>query len=318
MGALVRPNYLVELIVALAHYREEGAKLHPEIFIFVDLQTALKLMPEHSLLPIGEGDLSESSVSLALKRCAPLAIGGWYVFLEEHAGKLCYGLFHGAANPLSVSVEETLFSGLDPAVKVIRIHQVAEDCVEIRSWCGTKHNVFMSHKRDTDPSPTKYLKDLVAAICAKVPPDKKDQASTFLLRTLSEAVRGSHGTIVAVSSQDRPPKFLKDGVFLAQPLQLPQIISAVQAKTSPEGELLSMASLIRGMIASDGLILFSPRASLLAFSCFVTSGKADTGISGGARRRAYDALCARLGHGLSAVFIQSQDGWTDFRSSENA
>ena len=40
------------------------------------------------------------------------------------------------------------------------------------------------------------------------------------------------------------------------------------------------------------------------------------GVIGGARRRAFAALRAKIGKGLSAAFMQSQDGWTEFQGGK--
>lgn len=40
-------------------------------------------------------------------------------------------------------------------------------------------------------------------------------------------------------------------------------------------------------------------------------------INGGARKRAFGSLSSKVGTELSAVFIQSQDGWTEYKGSND-
>jgi hypothetical protein len=68
------------------------------------------------------------------------------------------------------------------------------------------------------------------------------------------------------------------------------------------------------MLNSDGIILFDNKARLLGFNYFVRS-KTASKESGGARRRAFATLVKNIDNGLCGAFIQSQDGWSDFRNS---
>ena len=79
-------------------------------------------------------------------------------------------------------------------------------------------------------------------------------------------------------------------------------------------KLSSAASLLEGMLNSDGIILFSNSAKILGFNYFVRA-KPSTQQSGGARRRAFGTLSANLDKGICGAFIQSQDGWSEFQGT---
>lgn len=72
------------------------------------------------------------------------------------------------------------------------------------------------------------------------------------------------------------------------------------------------------MLNSDGIMLFDNNARLLGYNCFINiSAKASEAV-GGARRRAYAALKEAVGKkGITAAFMQSQDGWTEFKGVES-
>jgi len=67
------------------------------------------------------------------------------------------------------------------------------------------------------------------------------------------------------------------------------------------------------MLNTDGIVLFDNRSRLLGYNCFVKVNRNEN-IIGGARKRAFGTLSTKLGRGLCAVFMQSQDGWSDYRS----
>lgn len=68
------------------------------------------------------------------------------------------------------------------------------------------------------------------------------------------------------------------------------------------------------MLNSDGIILFDDRAEILGYNYFVRA-KPTANESGGARRRAFATLARYVGKGLTAAFMQSQDGWSDFKGT---
>jgi len=104
MRPLVDSRLLVEFIVSLSKHREEGKKLYPEIYLCQDINKILQRLPDSDFVKIGNCQCSESAVQEILKTCAPLAMGGWCVFVENSENELIYGLFRGSMNVLSISV----------------------------------------------------------------------------------------------------------------------------------------------------------------------------------------------------------------------
>jgi hypothetical protein len=156
MKPWVEPQLLVELVVSLARYREEGKKLSPQIYLCERLSQILKRLPDSDSVKIGECPLAEEAVGEILKKCAPIAGGGWCVFVEGSAGGLIFGLFRGSLNPLAIPIDKTLFSGDPGDMKVVRLHQTADDCIELMNHCGERHNIFLSHRKEDSPHPKKY------------------------------------------------------------------------------------------------------------------------------------------------------------------
>jgi hypothetical protein len=83
--------------------------------------------------------------------------------------------------------------------------------------------------------------------------------------------------------------------------------------------LRATAALIRGMLLVDGVTVFRPDGSAIAYNVFVKdSTHLTTAVAtfGGARRRAFQALCSQIGTELESVFFLSQDGHAEFRGSK--
>ena len=124
-----------------------------------------------------------------------------------------------------------------------------------------------------------------------------------------------HGTLIAITRRNTVPSFLKDGVVLTEPLDLYAAVakkSQFNQEITNEHRLNAYAALIQGMVGSDGITVFNSKGKLLAYNCFIQSPNQVDGklVVGGARTRAYEALRKKIGKGINAVFIESQDGWT--------
>jgi hypothetical protein len=115
----------------------------------------------------------------------------------------------------------------------------------------------------------------------------------------------------------KPPRFLSnDGVMLEKPIDFASLVSDLKKERIDSSHLESKGHLLQGMLNSDGIILFDNKGRLLGYNCFVKVNNKDN-VIGGARKRAFASIKSKINRGLSAAFIQSQDGWTDFEGMNN-
>lgn len=303
---------LVELVVMLAKYKEEGVSLYPEVYVTTDISSLMLMLPESERVELGKQSRDVSGIKHAIKKCAPLSHGGWLVYLEDHDDCINFGLFKGSENPISVMVDNII---LDPngGTPVTKIYQVADDCVEILNCSGERHYIFLNHRKDDSPPPLQSMDALLSAITRNVRPDLIDPTRSYLSRVLYNSLRTSHGTLLAVTDRRSPPvKIFDDGIKLSAPLDFPSKISEAKKYNGNFDKLNSMSSLLSGMVGSDGIVLFDDKARVLGFNYFVRA-KQRSRESGGARRRAFATLSSHLGNGVIGAFIQSQDGWSEFQ-----
>lgn len=304
--------HLVELIVLLARYQEEGASLCPKVYLTNSIDKLSLMLPGGEKHKIGVAKSDTSGLKAALKKCAPLATGEWMLYVQDNGSNIEYGVFKGESNPVSVSVDTILLdSHIDTAV--VKVYQIATDCVEIRCNNGEHHYVFLNHRKEDSPPPLQYLDNLIGAITLVCPEKIKDSSTSYLTKLVFEALRQSHGCIIAVTGADFVPEFLaNDGVVLEKPIDFPNLVDEIITSKADSASIDSKGALLKGMLNSDGIIVFDNRGRLLGFNCFVKPDKEDD-IVGGARKRAFSALSKQVGKELTAVFMQSQDGWSDFK-----
>lgn len=85
---------LVELIVLLARYKEEGVSLCPKVYLTNNMEALSLMLPDGERIKVGCANADSSGIKMALKKCAPLANGGWMIYIQERVdNKIEYGLF---------------------------------------------------------------------------------------------------------------------------------------------------------------------------------------------------------------------------------
>ena len=317
--ALATPEVLVDLIVRLSGYREESTELAPQVYLTENIDLLVQMLPEGEKISISSAAPDASGVGQMLKICAPLATKEWRIFGQLCEHEMQFGLFRGSSNPLSVGVDDMLLSAQDEST-VIKTHQIADQCVHIQSSKSHNHHIFFNHRRQESPPPLQHIDDLLEYMLKRVDLVEIKSISSFLKNTLTPALLRSHGCILAVTNMRKSPKILsRDGIILGEPIDFPFMVR--QLKRARHSSLLLQrierkADLLKGMIGSDGITIFDQYGRLLGYRCFVPLA-AKSAVVGGARRRAFETLRSHLGRGLCAIFIQSQDGWTEFRSIDN-
>jgi hypothetical protein len=137
--------------------------------------------------------------------------------------------------------------------------------------------------------------------------------SGYMGRLLTTAIRGSHGTLIAVISGDAEtlPAALQDAIALSPPLDLHErhMLHFEEGTTAASVSRLQVASeLVSGFIRSDGITVFNSRGKVLGYRAFIHADTPAQPSVGGARSRAFEAMTSLVGTQLKAAFFRSEDG----------
>ncbi len=307
-----------ELVSLLSAYREEERRLFPQVYLIgpgeADLLRALA--PGSTPLSIGEtseADDPRKAAVTVLKNCAALAIDGWCVYVRRRTNGFDFGLFRPSAESYSAGAEEALTSSGLPAVL---LRHSAENTVEIINGNGGRLEISLTTAAPSNKAMSGQISEFAAAACSDVAKEARKQAAGYLARVLTDCLRGGHGSLLAAvphkKKLDRSK--LSDGVVLAEPIPLVKtMLAAVSEKAVATASLLrSQESLLKGMMASDGVTVLGTDGSIRAFRIFVQKTGRDSGVSqssaGGARSRAFAVLRGYVGGALHAALFRSQDG----------
>ena len=306
---------LSELLVTLSRYREEGEPLFPVAFLGDDLEGMLRVLGGQESMAIGTGPRTRETIQRALKECAPLGQGRWWsLYLLLVPGGFTYGIFRTDPFPLVETPLERMRRAGGSALRMVGVLHLAENVLELRGLGGLFRHVFLSGARAEVTLPTVAMDELALGLTADLDEPAQGLTRDFFRRVLFEAMQSSHGTLVAVLPKGRPDcSSFMDGVLLREPLDM--VARVMRHHGAPDVEaasaVSSVAQLLRGMMATDGITVMRSDGFVLGYNVFIrhpeTLGREPLRV-GGARRRTYEVLCGWVGRELTTAFFRSQDG----------
>ncbi|MCI4624824.1 MAG: hypothetical protein L3V56_02580 [Candidatus Magnetoovum sp. WYHC-5] len=310
-------NGLVEIVTLLSQYREEGKALYPKIFIFDDLETVLGILAEHENIKIGNGPKNNKlTFKKALKECAPLAIGGWaiYIYIRRKDDFIDYGLFKSIGDLLKPSIESTLLSNDDDSPTVIMAYQVSEKYVKVVGRSGNSLLVNFGTAGVDEEPPTVIINRFIDLLTSDIEENEKLNVHYYYELLFEDILRKGHGTLaVVISHENEIPDNFRDSIKLDTSIKVLERISTfkTQRDVDTNKRLESSVELTKGMLLSDGITIFNTKGDVIAYKAFVKRSieTEDGKVHGGARSRAFNVLCKMVEDGLIvSTFMQSQDG----------
>ncbi len=323
-GAGIDCTHTVRLIIGLvsqlAAYTEEGTPLTPSVFVCNSIGALIKMSGVGEHVPLSDYLETSSASARILKYAAPLCKGDWKIYIERgDDGRQCrFGVFCGSSDPSSFTIDEVVLGEPDNSFPIVRIAQNVVNKVEVRTSSGGAIEFRFNDDVDIAVLDNKtQIKKLSVAAARSIDPADPSFVG-FLERILSDAIRDSHGTLIAVisGSGTEIPAALSDAVRLVDPIDLYSRykLHVKEDKTAISvGRLQAASELLSGFINSDGITVLNSSGQVLGYRAFIKSADPESPATGGARTRAYAALSALVGNGLDAAFFRSQDGRMDSR-----
>lgn len=309
---------LFQIIDLLSNYSEEGRSLSPEIYIGDKFLETLKSMPSLEFVFIGEQVKEANVFKIALKKCAPLASDDWKIYISRNKKTFSFGLFRCSLDAFSTTQKVLFDPSTSESVCLLMLRQLTENVVEIKGAKGADLLVNFTSSKDEDYSPIKNIDELISKIITNINHEYTEQAKCVLQELFINVLKERHGFLVAVVSDSLPSNTLfSDSISLKPSLSLVGKIENLIKNNDVQSfqDLTAYKSLVSGMMLSDGITIFNELGNVVAFNSFISLSKSKKKINilGGARRRTYEALCNNLGKGITGVFMQSQDGHTEWR-----
>ena len=306
---------LVEVAACVAYHVEEGIRLYPEVIVCIDIQDLSRQAPNSQFIEIGSDTEPTTGIRKALKKLSPLTSRDWVIVLERNKTGIRFGVYNPSPSPVSVDFGASLETNGDENFPVIRISRICEDVVRFFSPGAGETLLSFSHKEITEKDLAPNASRLAEAIILGAPKTAStSSATTYLKRTLEYSLQQCHGALICVVHDDGPlPPLLANGIRLTPPIDFIRLTSQfLQSDENNEikGRPFVYFDLIAGIIAFDGVTVFSRNGKLVAYNCILDLSAHSTPQKnlGGSRRAAYAMLKSELGKSLVCAYYQSQDG----------
>jgi len=315
---------LTKLVNQISAYKEEGKNLFPEVYITDNLSSIRTTLINAEFIKIGTGGRLPGIILRALKKCAPLAFGGWCIYVLRHEDKFEFGLFRAGATIISMPIFKNIIEDGNVEETLIAVRQIAEKIVEVKGVKGNVLNINFGLSSTMDDSIITAQNDFVSQLLSNANTNVKEQMSTFYSRLFLYVMQNGHGNLsVVVDSKKSYPKILTDGIVLEKPIFVDEVISELNKMLSAvntlelNSKLNGAFNIIAGMLMSDGITVFSNKGGVLAYNVFIKHPKdVAENLDGGARSRTFAVLENKLSTSIKAIYIQSQDGNTESKKHE--
>ena len=301
---------VADIVNKIADYREEGAKLYPEVIILHDDYSLKPLQARTEI--IYKGEIRENEFSKVMKLCAPLAVGNWNIFIVLSEDKsISYGLVSVERKETSLDlVTQAIDMGGDDGI--IYIRNVGSKNVELRT---KRESCVISLTLEMDMVfQDSNLQKLVEVMLKDL--EHEEVLHNFIVKTIKEALNAGHGNLIAVCKRENFELCLTKmtgGAKLTPAIDIPGLLAEDKVIRSNETSVAikSNMALVRSVINHDGITFFSTRGELLGYHYIVDNSKVGDGNAvGGSRTKAFEAL--KTIEGIEGRFFKSQDGVTKY------
>ncbi len=324
MACVETTNAIVELIVELSHYDEEGKQLYPKVMVCDSLTDTLALLQGAAPLEIGRGPKCSNTAKQALKKCAPLAQRGWSIYVERYPNEFRYGVFREPELPTAVDIRRTLADSPKEATRAILAWQLAERAVELVGVGNRRLHLHLSAASIEEASPSAATEAFFRAAVRDAPEEVRESLRSYISSVIGRALLQAHGTLLIVVHKDKglPTSLADDGILLVQPINLADLVRTfLDQRDQDVSSMLALTaygSLLEGMLGCDGITVLRSDGAIVGYNFFVkraSSEKApESELLGGARRRAFTSLCSSVDRGeILCAFIRSSSGSCDHR-----
>ena len=306
-------------------YEEEEKKIFPSLLIGHNIESEdfKKVFPIEIMHIVKEEN--DNLFFKKLKPLLPFCNNGWKVYIDIGENNINFGIMRSFSGIEGLTADELLCEGQKENYELVRneynisyvvITPVSVSEFNIVSMDGdTLRVAFRLHQGEAALGEEKKA-EFVQDFLSTRPDEKIEKAIRKIVKLFSQKL---HGAICLVVSEDcvLPNEQLKDGMFLEVPIDLAGLAAELLDKrVVPETKYMmtlnekyyAISGLFIEMLNFDGITIVNTSGKIIAYNVFITPKDNVNISSGGARKRAAQALLDNKESNYVGVYFQSQDG----------
>ncbi|MDR3585057.1 MAG: hypothetical protein P4L59_06995 [Desulfosporosinus sp.] len=326
-------NFL-KFVSKICTYEEESRKIRPTLVLGFNIGIALEQVPNHYILMTKEGKKDGSDLEKIMKALIPFCNNGWFVYMDVKSNCIEYGLLRAFSGPKGLAVTEILFDTDGIAEELINyglieIKVLSNFEMSISGLQKNKLIIDFRFANHDDSAHSDNCISVVKDITSGISETDRETVNSVFYKLFQMTAQRVHGTICLIVKSDYefPNKFLSDGVWLKEPVNLTQkaLYAVRDKKDSISSEMFyGLTGLLIEMMNVDGITVIDNEGKVRGYNIFInesileeeSSGTrrratlSEIEVCGGARKRAAYALLRTRDPNIMGVYFQSQDGNT--------
>lgn len=311
-------------------YEEEGKRIKPKIILGKNFNEAKGHLPLNYHLVTSKGMLSGNDFEKHLKPLLPFCSEGWIITVDIGNKSIEYGIIIMLSGIRGFSISDILFDQVDDLdsinynlIEIVVINGFEIIIKGIQDMIVVNRNFISTFEYENISSHFENMtKDVSSGICDPNERIKFEPIFTYLMKNIAEK---NHGTICVIVKNNYKKKNLTrifgDGIWVKNPVDLLQVGLDYERNSSGKKtvELFnSIAILFSEMLNIDGVTIIDNSGKIIAFNVFVKAENAPKNVgSGGARKRAAQAILNSKIEDIKGLYFQSQDGNTFYKRMNN-
>lgn len=309
-------NGILYLVNELADYYEEGTQLFPEIIVLDSIEY-FETIPNKQIFSFYNGSLETHQFCRCLKMCAPLAMNGWVIYLYVTPDAMQWGVITSELSETSIPLGiQILHDRAQENCHIVYMRNTGQKNVQLLSVGGNSGCQITMSLNDPIEDGTKSIDifcDKIMESCA----NKTEDFDTYIRKIINSSLRLGHGNLfIVLRDGQNIPEVLKGGIDISNaPIDLFDAYLELKAigdnfsLVEANYKLRMLSHLAIGMMNQDGITIFTQSAKIIGFHYIVENNVPEVqGVLGGARTKAYEALC-RCPQ-IRTVFMRKQEGET--------
>ncbi len=310
----------------ICYYEEEEKRIFPSLVLGHNLEAEdFGKLFQIEVIPI----VKEGDINLFFKRLKPLlpfCNNGWKVYVDIKEDMLGFGIMRNFSGIEGFTVDEVLVECQKENYEMIRsqykisyavIEPISINEFETVAMDGDALRVAFRLDKDNEKTCIGCKDQFVQDFLSSRTDERVEKAIKKIVKLFSQKL---HGAICLVVDEEclLPNEQLKDGIFLEEPIDLAGLAAELLDKrVNLESKYMltlsekyyAMSGLFIEMLNFDGITIVNTQGKILAYNVFITPQNNISISSGGARKRAAQALLNNKESNYVGVYFQSQDGY---------
>ena len=314
-NTLLRDGVL-HFVNELSDYYEEGTKLFPEIII-LDSINYFNTIPIKKKFKLYSGEINYQQFCKALKMCAPFATNGWLIYVCINQ-TMEWGVITSELSETSIPLGiQIIHDRPQNDCHVVYLRNTGQKNVLLQSLGGDAGCQITMSLNDPIQNGANNIDSFCNQLIEMLGNDIGEEFDTYIRKIVNRALRLGHGNLfVIIEDGQRIPEILKGGISLEEsPIELYDAYMEIQnvedtaSIVQANYKLQMLSNLSIGMMNQDGITIFTKSAKIVGFHYIVENNTPqENALLGGARTKAYEALCNC--QEIGTVFMRKQEGET--------